>query len=329
MDKEGHKDDELEQYYQDIILPAFNIAGRVVWDRHIKTNPDNFLHFFTVGDKRYVLAFDDYPNGFSIAHEPCVKSIKLASGEEILRIDNGDAPYKENVAGSFMLFQVLDADQLERVVDYLEVSYDELQKKWHSKSSQTVVIARDILQLAETASQNHDTSALYAIRSVLQGFSMLDVEDNTVAISLLDTYVSILIDAEFGYEFHTADDKENVKDEIYRSLSREIQHTIVRQKYYASTLGQTVRLVSAIYAKVEGTVTSGTTVAIVFEGEKITYPRDHMLNSMVDAYFAEHTDISRHNIEGRMPETLQDYQLVKGSIEVFDVFPRELEYISY
>lgn len=35
---------DLEKYYQDAVLPEFGITQQASWERHVKTNPDNFLH---------------------------------------------------------------------------------------------------------------------------------------------------------------------------------------------------------------------------------------------------------------------------------------------
>lgn len=228
-----------------------------------------------------------------------------------------------------MLFQVVDPDGFEQLVDYVEASYSKLQRQWRNEQRDIVAIARDVLQLAETASRNHDSSMLYSLQNIVEAFVRLDVDDNTIPIDLLEEYVKILLDAEFAYEFYTPEDKKRVGDEIYKLLSKEVRDTIKIQKYETSTLGQTVRLVSAMYAKVEGNTTKGMSVTIIFEGEKMTYPTDHFANSELRKYFSENSHVNRNNIEHHMPKLLHGYRLVEGSVCVQDVFPRELEYISY
>jgi hypothetical protein len=318
---------DLETYYQDTILPEVGIKQPVVWERHVKTDPDSFLHIFTAGDVKYALAFDDYPGGFSVDQDTSVKPMQLTNGEKILHVNTENAKYIENITGAFMLFQVVNADGFEKLIKYLEVSYENLQRQWRSESRSTITIARDILQLAETASSNHDSSALHSLQNLMETFVYLDVEDNTVEIALLGDYIKILLDAEFDYEFYTPEDKKKVQAEIYKTLSREAQNTIAIQKYEAGNLEQTVRLVNAMYARHRGEMTEGIAIAIVFEGERITYPLDHFMNSELKKYFAENAYITKNNIEHHMPEMLQDYRLVKGSVLVQDIFPRELEYI--
>lgn len=320
---------DLEKYYQDAILVEFGIKQPISWGCHVKTGPDNFLHIFSVGDVKYALAFDDYPSGFSVGQDKSVKSMKLADGEAILHVSARDNKYSENITGAFMLFQVIDTEGFEKLVNYLGAAYEKLQRRWRRESKETVMIARDILQLAETAAQNHDRSALHSLQNIVETFARLDAKDDTVAIELLKEYIDILQDADYGYEYYTLEDKEELQDEIYKLLSRDTQNAITIQKYETGVLGQTVRVVNAMYAKTQNGMTEGISAAIVFDDEKISYPMDHFINDELKKYFAENAYITGKNIEHHMPKTLREYRLVEGSVQVRDVFPRELAYLSY
>ena len=310
-------------------MPEFGISQQVAWERHIKTDSDNFLHIFTAKGFKYALAFDDYPSGFSVARDSSVKHLKLANGEEILHISASKDRYIESITGSFMLFQVIHTGDFVKLVDYLEASFDKIQIQWLSNSKNTEVIARDLLKLAETASQNHDSRALYSLNNIVESFVGLGAEDNAFPLRLIDTYIKILVDKEFDYEVYSIDEKGQVADEIYNRLSKEIQGTINIQKYEVANLGETVRLVGAMYARVKGNRTEGITATIVFEDGVIKCPITHFINKDMKKYFIENTYINKNNIEHNMPTMLQDYRLVEGSVHVSDVFLRELGFISY
>lgn len=319
----------LELFFQDFVLPEFGIAESVTWERHLKTHPDNFLHMFTIGEVKYALAFDDYPSSFSVGHDKSVKSIKLSNGEEVLHVSASLNKYVENITGAFMLFQVTDAEPFEVLLNYLEASYRKLQKKWQSESRDVIVIARDVLQLAETAAQNHDSGALYSLKNLVETFNGLEVEDNDIHIGLLNEYIDILLDEMFGYEDYTEEDKTRVQGEVYQSLSSETQDSINIQKYDVTNLGQTVRLLTAMYSKENAGKTEGISITIIFDGDEVRYPLYHFIDDELKKYFAENAYIVKSNVHEHMPETLKDYRLVAGSVEVRDVFKRELEYISY
>ena len=320
---------DLDVFFQDFILPEFGIEQPVVWERHIQTDPDNFLHTFTVGDVKYALAFDDYPSGFSVERDDSVKSMKLSNGEEVLNISSPFDKYAENITGAFMLFQVIDQEAFNVLLNYLEASYRKLRKKWQSDQNSLVVIARDVLQLAETASENHDMGALYSLLNIVETFNGLEVEDNTVEIGLLKEYVEILLDTEFDDECFTPEDKDSVRDGIYKTLSIEVQDLLDIQKYEAKALGRTIRLVTAMYSRVKADVTEGISARVLFDGNEISYPSHHFIDDELKKYFAENTYIGKDSIEQNMPQTLGDYRLVAGSVQIHDIFPRELDYISY
>lgn len=319
----------MEKFYEEFVLPEFSITSRPVWGQHIKTHPDNFLHMFTVGDVSYALAFDDYPSGFSVDNDESVRSVKLPDGDEILTINTEDGAYTENITGSFMLFQIINEPAFARLLDYVQASYDQLQRKWHGESERVVAVGRDILQLAETATKNHDVGALYAVENIIDTLIHLDAQDNTVDIETLREYVKVLLDAEFGYEFHTEEDKDRLAGELYKSLSVDLQNTMHIRKYEVENLGMTERLVSAMYAKKEGEATKGISVAVVFTNESRRYPLDHFINEDLEQYFRDNSFIGKDNIEHLMPKELQGYRLVEGSVLVRDIFARELGSITF
>ncbi|HET8884531.1 MAG TPA: hypothetical protein VFM68_03605 [Candidatus Saccharimonadales bacterium] len=319
----------LENYYTDFVLPEFGMTQQPIWNRHVKTDPDNFIHLFSVNNIQYALAFDDYPSGFSVEKDTSVTPVQLHNGESILHVDSPYDTYRENVTGYFMLFKVINDGAFEHLVDYIEAAYEELQQRWRVESSSFVDMTRDILQLAETASQNHDKSSLYALQNIIEAISAVGVVNNGVELETLEEYTKILLDAEFGYEHFTTHDRERVASEIYGTLSKELQNTITIQKYESGHLGQTVRLVNAMYARIDDGMTEGITATVVFDDEKITYPTDHFINEELKKYFSENNYISRSNVDQHMPDNLGEYRLVAGTVHVRDVFRRELHNITF
>lgn len=320
--------EDLEAYYSENILPIYGITQEPTWEHHIQTDPDSFLHLFTIGETRYALAFDDYPSGFSVGGEAAVTTVKTKDGAEILAVSSPYDKYIENAFGYFKLFKVTDDAEFVSLVAYLENDYKKLLDKWHQESRHIVSISRDILQLAETASANHDGTALYSLGNFVGTLIFLDAVDNNIDLTKLAEYIKILNDAEFGYETYSEEQKERLAEEIYRTLAHDAIATIMHKEYAAKNLGQPLTLASAIYVKQDGDATSGITVNLFFDKSGVVYPRDHFINEEVKQYMLLHPYISEMDIADNMPETLRDYRLVAGSVTTQKIFRRELEYIN-
>lgn len=320
--------ESLEDFFCEFVLSKFGVKGDVSWQRHVQTDPDSFLHVFLQNGVRYALAFDDYPGGFSVDGEPFVKAVQLENGDKELYVE-ATSKYVENVTGGFMLFQIMNEEAFDTHLMYLELEYAKLRKEWQSSARSLVAVARDVLQLAETAAANHDTGSLYAVRNIIDAFCYLNAKDNSIDIETLKEYVDILHDAEFGYEMHDEADKKRVGDEVYKYLSHEAQLNVLSNKYVAQNLGQTVTLVTAMYAKHEGDAVNGTSIAILMDGKEVEYPNEHFLREEIERYFAEHSYLRDVNIAHHMPPQLGDYTLVQGSEEVNVLFRRELPYVAF
>ena len=321
-------DKQLEQHYEKVVLPLYGITEGIAWESHAQTGPDNFIHVFAYGEARYVLAYDDYPSGFSVDSDNSVKALRTESGSDILTINAENGYFEMNVIGSFMLFRVVDDMAFDSLSHYLQVEYKKLQEQWRG-SNGTVAVARDILQLAETASLNHDRDGLYALQNIVDSYVTCNVSDASIDLELLKKYIDILLDAEWDYEFHDETTKDMMAKEVYQSLSREANYQIIAHKYQASQLGEMVTLVSAIYGKEENSITAGITAVMLFDGDEIHYPLKHFINADLQEYFANSPFITANNIEYHLPETLQDYKLVEGSVEIRKIFRRELAYITF
>ena len=320
--------EKLENYYATFIIAQYKLPYKnIVWVDHVATGPDNFLHVFTIDDTQYALAFDDFPSGFSVENDKSVETIKFDDDCDTLAASLPSDNYIENVTGYFKLFHVVDDKRFATVLDLCILQYKKLREKWSNDTSRLVIIARDLVQLAETASDNHDQTALYSLRNIVDSFVDIDAVDNSVDLSLVASYIDLLLDADFGYEMHSEEEKDDVADRLYRALAMDIENKIQTNEYTIDGLGNMLTLASAIYAKEEDGKTSGVTATILFDGDKITYPRDHFINNELRSYFSENPYISESNIEYHMPEKLADYKLVAGTVEVQHIFRRELEFI--
>lgn len=319
---------QLTAFFEKNIMPLYEIEGVLEWHASIQTNPDSYIHGFTLKGTRYALAYDDYPGGFSVYGDACVQPMKLADGHEVLHVATDDNRFEMNITGSFMLFRVIDEKDFDNRLKYLEMKYAKLLEEWHG-SGGTVAIARDIVQIAETAACNHDTTTLYSLQNIVDAYVTYDIQDNTVDMSLLKEYIDILTDSEVGYELYDQATKDTISKQLYKSLSREPNHQVAAAKYLAEDIGEAITLVSAVYGKETKGTTSGITAVFTISGSDIEYPLEHFINSELKNYFANNHLISASNIQYHMPEMLAEYKLVKGTVETKKIFKRELQYISF
>lgn len=318
----------LEEYYEEFILPQFNLEGSPKWKRHTHTGPDNSLHTFSIGSVRYALAFDDYPSGFSVDGESFVHAMRCKNGDNTLYVEVKDDKYIEGLTGYFMLFQVADDKAFDTQMDYLELAYKHIQEEWEGDSKQLVSVTRDMLQLAETAVANKDWQSLHSISNLIDAFDTLDALNNDATFSDLKEYVRTLDDTELGYTVDE-DARKRARANVYSQLSKETQYHITASRYAAQNLGTTVTLVTAMYAEKTTDMTSGTSVFIVIDNGVFVYPLNHFLDDELKNYFRKHPEVNKANIKSLMPHQLGKYTLVEGLTEVRQLFRRELDYIAW
>ena len=326
---DGPTDIPIQQYFQDFVLPKFAIAGDVEWQRHIQTDPDNFVHTFIVGGTRYALAFDDFPSGFSVKHSKFVHAIRYSKTNDVLAVRHENGKYFENITGYFMLFEVAHDHDFDAYMEYLEMEYSDLRKRWDKEEKTFITVSRDIVQLAQVASINHDTVSLYSLRNIVDGYMHVEAIDNNLNFSVLYEYLEVLIDKEFGYEMHDESELKKLEDQIFAELGREPNHVIARNRQIASSMGQMVTLVTAMYIKRDKYTTSGISIALVADNMVIEYPMNHFLDGELREYFANNRYINESNIGQHLPANLGEYSLVEGSVAIHHIFRRELGHISF
>lgn len=324
----------LEDYYENFVLPRFGVSQDIAWQHHVQTNPDNFVHIFTADDQLYALAFDDYPSGFSIRNKPFAEAIKCEGGNEVLAVHDTGDEYSANRTGYFMLFKVTNSQDFYGYLSFLESNFYDSRHGWGAKPENLVMVSRDIVELARVASANHDAPSLYMLGNIVDGFMDADAKDNNLEFTLLRQYIEVLMDKEYGFEEYSAEDLKQVEEEIFEKLADGSNWTIANGKFAAANLGQTVTLVGAMYAKRDDKNTYGASIALLIDDGEVKYPRSHFLDDELRAHFARVTNeerfkINGHNIAQLMPKKLGDYSLVDGSVEMQEIFRRELKYMSW
>lgn len=315
--------------------------------QYITLSPDSFLWKISDGEKMYYLYAEDFveglngvrasveshtpegarltflpvknpvafedstPNQSAVVYRPPENEYEVAtfagqSGHDFVFLLESD----ESVAGT-------PSDNAK----FKEITYD------HEPGP--LRIARDILQLAETASLNGDVSNIFAVQGVLMSLEYMDAKDETVDLALLQKYVDVLENELLGEIKKESPKKQQLHEQIYAKLSERNQADINAKKYAAEHLPETVVLVTAMYAKRDAGATNGTSIAILVDGSTIEYPMQHFLDDKLREYFKDNPHINDLNIHQLMPERLGDYVLVEGSEDARRVFRRELGYINW
>jgi|GEM_PF-146884 len=321
----------IERHYSLFMLPLFGIVDDIHWQQHIKTGPDNFLHCFISMGERYVLAYDDYPSGFSnLVKNESVEILRTKEGATVVRVHSGErGNFILNVTGSFMLFRVNNEQGFEEHARREMAEYNAWQNEQVEKDGK-IAVARDILQLAETAALNEDYPSLGALNNLICVLRNAGFRDEAVDIDLLSEYVCMLPEDDSHYSLYSREQVEETRDKIYRSLARSIQNTINARRHEEKYLGEMTTLVSAMYAQKEKDVTRGISAIVLVKDKTFEYPlEDHRLNKLLARHFAENSRISESNIKYNMPKHIDGYDLVAGTVEVRRVFRRELDYITF
>ena len=194
----------------------------------------------------------------------------------------------------------------------------------------TINVSRAIIRIGAAAEKSKEYGLLKSLEEIDDQLTRHNVKDAGVDIQLLLEYVKSLNDCEYcrasNGEMSTAD----LVEEINRQLARLSQEQVDNSSKLALEFEPTVHLVTANYAKNENGMTSGVSIALVFNKEgSVSAPRDHFLNAELLNYFNDKHQVDYQFIEDDLPPKLQDYQLVAGTAEVREILPRELEVIDF
>ena len=199
-----------------------------------------------------------------------------------------------------------------------------------NKPNKTITIARAIIRIGDVARNANDYSLLGALREMVEQLSQHGVNDTDVDMDLLLEYV----EAADGCDYCRAGDGQPSVDElttkINQQLARRGQAQVEASDQSVLKFEPLVHLVTAAYAKNEGGVTAGLSIALVVNQDgSVDLPRNHFLNAELLDYFDENRPVNWRSVERDLPSKLHGYHLVAGSVEVQEILPRELEAMSF
>ena len=202
--------------------------------------------------------------------------------------------------------------------------------KYLSKSDKTITIARAIVRIGDVARNANDYSLLGALHEMVEQLSQHGVKDTDVDMDLLLEYV----EAADGCDYCRAGDGKPSVDKlttkINQQLARRGQAQVEASDQSVLEFEPMVHLVTAAYAKNEGGVTAGLSIALVVNQDgSVDLPRDHFLNAELLDYFDENRPVNWYSVGRDLPSRLHGYHLVAGSVEVQEILPRELEVMSF
>ena len=199
-----------------------------------------------------------------------------------------------------------------------------------NKPNKTITIARAIIRIGDAARNAKDYSLLGALHEMVEQLSQHGVKDTDVDMDLLLEYV----EAVDGCDYCRAGDGklsvDKLTTKINQQLARRGQAQVEASDQSVLEFEPVVHLVTAAYAKNEGGVTSGLSIALVVNQDgSVDLPRDHFLNAELLDYFDENRPVNWRSVERDLPSKLHGYHLVAGSVEVQEILPRELEAMSF
>ncbi len=199
-----------------------------------------------------------------------------------------------------------------------------------NKLNKTITIARSIIRIGDAARNANDYSLLGALHEIVEQLSQHGIKDTDVDMDLLLEYV----EAADGCDYCRAGDGkpsfEELTTKINQQLARRGQAQVEASDQSVLKFEPVVHLVTATYAKNEDGITSGLSIALVVNQDgSVDLPREHFLNAELLDYFDENRPVDWRHAESDLPQRLQGYHLVAGSVEVQEILPRELEAMSF
>ena len=199
-----------------------------------------------------------------------------------------------------------------------------------NKPNKTVTIARSIIRIGDAARNANDYSLLGALHEMVEQLSQHGIKDTDVDMDLLLEYV----EAADGCDYCRAGDGklsfEELTTKINQQLARRGQAQVEASDQSVLKFESMVHLVTAAYAKNKDGMTSGLSIALVVNQDgSVNLPRDHFLNAELLDYFDENRPVDWRHAESDLPQRVQGYHLVAGSVEVQEILPRELEAMSF
>ena len=191
-------------------------------------------------------------------------------------------------------------------------------------------VARAIIRIGDAAEKTKDYGLLKSLEEMVGQLTRHNVKDAEVDMQLLLEYVKSLNDCEYCRESNGEMSTADLVNEINRQLARRSQVQVEAIDQSVLEFEPVVHLVTAAYAKNEGGVTAGLSIALVVNQDgSVDLPREHFLNAELLDYFDENRPVNWRSVERDLPSKLHGYHLVAGSVEVQEILPRELEAMSF
>lgn len=199
-----------------------------------------------------------------------------------------------------------------------------------NKTNKTIIIARAIIRIGDAARNANDYSLLGALHEMVEQLSQHGVNDTDVDMNLLLEYVEAADGCDYCRVGDGKDSVDKLTTKINQQLARRGQAQVEASDQSVLEFEPMVHLVTAAYAKNEGGVTAGLSIALVVNQDgSVDLPREHFLNAELLDYFDENRPVNWRSVERDLPSKLHGYHLVAGSVEVQEILPRELEAMSF
>ena len=199
-----------------------------------------------------------------------------------------------------------------------------------NKTNKTITIARAIIRIGDAARNVNDYSLLSALHEMVEQLSQNGVKDADVDMDLLLEYVEAADGCDYCRVGDGKDSVDKLTTKINQQLARRGQAQVEASDQSVLEFEPMVHLVTAAYAKNEGGVTAGLSIALVVNQDgSVDLPREHFLNAELLDYFDENRPVNWRSVERDLPSKLHGYHLVAGSVEVQEILPRELEAMSF
>jgi hypothetical protein cdivTM_07079 len=199
-----------------------------------------------------------------------------------------------------------------------------------NKTNKTITIARAIIRIGDAARNANDYSLLGALHEMVEQLSQHGVKDTDVDMDLLLEYVEAADGCDYCRVGDGKDSVDKLTTKINQQLARRGQAQVEASDQSVLEFEPLVHLVTAAYAKNEGGVTAGLSIALVVNQDgSVDLPRNHFLNAELLNYFDENRPVIWRSVERDLPSKLHGYHLVAGSVEVQEILPRELEAMSF
>ena len=198
-----------------------------------------------------------------------------------------------------------------------------------NKPNKTITIARAIIRIGDAAMNAKDYSLLGALHEMVEQLSQHGVKDADVDMNLLLEYVEAVDGCDYCRIGDGKDSVDELTTKINQQLARRGQAQVESSDQSVLKFEPMIHLVTAAYAKNEGGLTAGLSIALVVNQDgSVDLPRNHFLNTELLDYFGANQPFHWGSARHDLPPNLHGYHLVVGSVEVQEILPRELEAMS-